>query len=66
MHWALIGCDAPRNWLGQGDKSGEEEGGRLNADDVEGQKQIEKGGALDANGNRRVVIGEEWLVEWGR
>lgn len=36
--------------------------GRLNADDVEGQKQIEKGGALGANGDRRVVIWGKWLV----
>ena len=36
--------------------------GRLNADDVEGQKQIEKGGALGANGDRWVVIWGEWLV----
>lgn len=47
---ALIGCDATHNWLKQVREEWRErereQKGRLNADDVEGQKQIEKGGKL--------------------
>lgn len=47
----LIGCDAPRNWLAQGEeREGKREEGRLNADDVEGPQQIEKGGGLGGLG----------------